>query len=146
MYKLAAETDSNGDFVPKIKLSNNPSKVTLPGIKKAIRVYDKQTGKIKADLIALESESYNEDMTLTLFDHNATWKTMTLNPGEYTLRELLVPVFIDGKRVYTSPSTMEIKAYAQKELDTLWENTEDFKTRMKYQLTFQKHFISLEKK
>ena len=121
VYKLAAETDSNGDFVPKIKLSNNPSKVTLPGIKKAIRVYDKETGKIKADLIALESESYSEDMTLTLFDHNATWKTMTLKPGEYTLRELLVPVFIDGKRVYTSPSTMEIKAYAQKELDTLWE-------------------------
>lgn len=121
VYKLAAETDSNGDFVPKIKLSNNPSKVTLPGIKKAIRVYDKETGKIKADLIALESESYSEDMTLTLFDHNATWKTMTLNPGEYTLRELLVPVFIDGKRVYTSPSTIEIKAYAQKELDTLWE-------------------------
>ena len=121
VYKLSAETDENGNFVPKIKLSNNPSKVTLPGIKKVIRIYDKESGKIKADLITLDDEKYSEDKTLTLFDHNATWKTMTLKPGTYTLRELLVPVFINGERVYSSPSTLDIREYASKELNTLWE-------------------------
>ncbi len=121
VYKLSAETDENGNFVPKIKLSNNTAKITIPGIKKVIRVYDKETNKIKADLIALESECYSDEMPLTLFDHNATWKTMTLQPKKYYLRELLVPVFIDGKCVYKSPSVMEIKQTAQKELDTLWE-------------------------
>ena len=58
VYKLAAETDENGEFVPKIKLSNNPEKVTLPGIKKIVRLYEKETGKIKADLITLEDEKY----------------------------------------------------------------------------------------
>lgn len=121
VYKLAAETDGNGRFVPKIKLSNNPKKVTLPGIKKVIRIYDKASNKIKADLIALNYEHYDENKTLTLFDHTATWKHMELEPGTYYLRELLEPVFIDGKCVYTSPKTMEIRQYARKQLDTLWD-------------------------
>jgi putative nicotinate phosphoribosyltransferase len=121
VYKLAAETDGSGRFVPKIKLSNNPQKVTLPGIKKVIRIYDKATNKIKADLIALNYEHYDENKTLTLFDHTATWKHMELEPGTYYLRELLEPVFLNGKCVYTSPKTMEIRQYAMKELDTLWD-------------------------
>ena len=107
VYKLAAETDDEGNFVPKIKLSNNPEKVTIPGIKKILRIYDNATGKIKADLL--------------LFDQNATWKTMTLKGGTYTIRELLVPVFKDGELVYGLPSTQEIVDYAKKELDTLWD-------------------------
>ena len=107
--------------MPKIKLSNNPSKVTLPGIKKVIRIYDKTTNKIKADLITLEHETYDENNPLTLFDQTATWKRMELKPGSYYLRELLTPVFVNGECVYTSPKTMEIREYAQKELNTLWD-------------------------
>lgn len=121
VYKLAAETDGTGRFIPKIKLSNNPKKVTLPGIKKVIRIYDKFTNKIKADLIALNYENYEESKTLTLFDHTATWKHMELETGTYYLRELLEPIFLNGKCVYTSPKTMEIRQYAMKELNTLWD-------------------------
>ncbi|MGE4214568.1 MAG: nicotinate phosphoribosyltransferase [Anaerotignaceae bacterium] len=121
VYKLAAETDGKGRFMPKIKLSNNPQKVTLPGIKKVIRIYDKATNKIKADLIALNHENYDESKTITLFDHTATWKHMELEPGTYYLRELLEPIFLNGKCVYTSPKTMKIRQYAMKELDTLWD-------------------------
>jgi len=121
VYKMAAETDENGNFIPKIKLSNNTWKITNPGIKKVIRIYDKNTNKIKADLIALENEWYDDSKALTIFDPNATWRQMTLKPGAYYLRELLVPVFIDGKCVYSLPSTKEIMAYEKKELDTLWD-------------------------
>ncbi|MCI8342582.1 MAG: nicotinate phosphoribosyltransferase [Firmicutes bacterium] len=121
VYKLSAETDENGKFVPKIKLSNNPAKVTLPGVKNVVRIYDKSTRKIKADLITLEHESYSEDCDMRLFDQNATWKTMDLKAGSYTLRNLLEPIFIKGECVYTSPKTMEIREYAQKELATLWD-------------------------
>ncbi|MBR4014613.1 MAG: nicotinate phosphoribosyltransferase [Anaerotignum sp.] len=120
VYKLAAEEGENGEFLPKIKLSNNPEKVTNPGIKKIYRIYDKKTGKIKADLIALEEESFREDEPLRIYDPNAKWKNMTLEAGTYTLRELLVPVFVEGKLVYESPKTMDIQAYCDKEKDTLW--------------------------
>ena len=121
VYKLAAESDGNGEFIPKIKLSNNPSKVTNPGIKKVMRFYDKATGKIKADLICLDDEQYNENERIKLFDHMAKWKKMILKPGEYTIRELLVPVFKNGECVYTSPSVNEIKEYCAGELATLWD-------------------------
>ena len=121
VYKLAAESDENGNFIPKIKLSNNPSKVTNPGIKKVLRFYDKATGKIKADLICLDDEVYSEDKKVKLFDHTAVWKKMVLHPGEYSIRELLDPVFKNGECVYNSPFETDIRAYCQKELNTLWD-------------------------
>lgn len=121
VYKLSAESDGKGGFIPKIKLSDNPSKVTNPGIKKVLRFYSKDTGKIKADLICLEEEDYKETDTIHLFDHMAKWKNMILKPGTYTIRELLVPVFINGECVYTSQSVMDIKANCEHELSTLWD-------------------------
>lgn len=121
VYKLSAESDGKGGFIPKIKLSDNPSKVTNPGIKKVLRFYSKDTGKIKADLICLEEEDYKETDTIRLFDHMAKWKNMILKPGTYTIRKLLVPVFINGECVYTSPSVMDIKANCEHELSTLWD-------------------------
>lgn len=120
VYKLAAEEDDNGVFVPKIKLSNNPEKVTNPGIKKVMRIYDKYSGKIKADIIALEDEVIDETKPLEIRDSSAKWKNMRLPAGAYRVRELLVPIFVDGKQVYESPKTMEIQAYCNREKDSLW--------------------------
>lgn len=120
VYKLSAEENNQGVFEPKIKISDNPEKVTIPGIKRVIRIYDKGTGKIKADLIALQHEIFDVSEELVIFDPKATWKKTKLIPGTYEMRELLVPVFIKGECVYDCPSVMEIKVYCEKELDTLW--------------------------
>lgn len=120
IYKLAAELHKDGEEIPKIKISDNP-KVTNPGVKKVVRVYDKATKKVTADIIALEHEQFNEEEELILYAANARWKKIKLRANSYTLRELLVPVFKAGQKVYESPNTMSIKAYAKEELDTLWE-------------------------
>lgn len=122
VYKLAA-IQKNGEFIPKIKLSENQWKITNPGNKTVYRVYLKESGKMKADLIALADEKYSEENPLMLFDPIATWKKTYLPAGTYFLREILVPVFIDGTCVYESPSVMEIREYCKKELDTLWDET-----------------------
>ncbi|MCR5222668.1 MAG: nicotinate phosphoribosyltransferase [Lachnospiraceae bacterium] len=123
VYKLAAIQGPDGKFIPKIKLSENTEKVTNPGNKKIYRIYEKNSGKIKADLICLEDEVFTEDKLILLFDPAEPWKKTTLQPGEFTLRELMVPVFVDGKCVYESPKVMEIRDYCARELDTLWEET-----------------------
>lgn len=120
VYKLSAESTDSGELKAKIKLSDNPAKVTNPGYKKILRIYDKETGKLKADLIALNEEQYDENKALTIFDPTNTWKRMTFKAGTYTLREMLVPVFVNGKCVYERPSVMEIRSYCQQELETLW--------------------------
>ena len=124
VYKLAAILDKKtGQFIPKIKLSENTEKVTNPGNKTIRRVYNKNTGKIIADLICLVDEVYDEDKSLLLFDPIETWKKTLLSPGTYTLRELMIPVFKSGECVYHSPKVMEIQKYCKGELDTLWEES-----------------------
>lgn len=120
VYKICAEIDKDNNIVPKIKLSENPVKITNPGIKKIARIYDSRNNKIKADLIMLEDENINEEEDLTIFDPNATWKKMTLIKGEYHIRELFVDIVKDGEIVYKRKTVKEIQQYAKEELNTLW--------------------------
>lgn len=119
VYKLSGRM-KDGVVTPKIKLSDNIEKVTNPGHKKLLRVYDSETGKIKADLIALEHESFDITKDLTIFDPINTWKKSTLKAGTYTIRNLHKPIFENGQCVYEKPDTFKIKEYCDKELATLW--------------------------
>ena len=124
VYKLAAIMDKKtGTFIPKIKLSENAEKITNPGDKTIQRIYDKKNGKIIADLICLVGEKFDTNNSLLLFDPQETWKKTLLAPGSYTMRELLVPVFLNGECVYESPKVMDIQKYCKEELDTLWDES-----------------------
>ena len=125
VYKLAAIKNSEDDeFIPKIKLSENSEKITNPGNKTIYRIYDKETGKIRADLICLVGETFDESQDMVIFDPVETWKKTRIHGGTYTLRELLVPVFRKGECIYNDPATtMEIRERCQRELDTLWDET-----------------------
>lgn len=124
VYKLAAIMNSEtGVFIPKIKLSENTIKITNPGNKTVFRIYDKETHKIIADLIALVDETINEEEDLLIFDPIETWKKTLLEAGAYTVRELPVQVFKHGICVYESPATMDIRQYCKEEQETLWDET-----------------------
>ncbi|MCB7305680.1 nicotinate phosphoribosyltransferase [Bariatricus massiliensis] len=123
VYKLAAIQNENGEFVPKIKLSENTEKITNPGNKTIFRIYEKDSGKIKADLICFEDEVIDSSEDLLLFDPLETWKKTKLKGGTYTVREMMEPVFVKGECVYQSPSVMEIASYCKQEKETLWDET-----------------------
>ena len=123
VYKMSAEMNKEGKMQPKIKLSNNPGKITNPGVKKILRIYDKDSGYLKADLIALEEEQYDESQDLTIFHPVDTWKRMTFRGGTYRLRSMLVPIFRDGICVYTSPSVTELRDYCLQEQNTLYRES-----------------------
>ena len=124
VYKLAAVKNSaDGDFIPKINLSENSEKVTNPGNKQIYRIYDKASGKIRADLICLDGETFDESQDMIIFDPLETWKKTKIHGGTYTLRQLLVPIFQKGQCVYTSPSVMELQEICRQEKETLWDET-----------------------
>ena len=118
VYKLAAE-ECDGVFVPRIKISENPAKVTNPGVKQLYRFYDKKSGKALADMIALHDEDFSSGEPIEIFDPENTWKRMTL--CEYEARKLLVPVFENGELVYELPALSEIAAYCKTELESFWD-------------------------
>ena len=124
VYKLAAIWDEKAQkFIPKIKLSENTEKITHPGNKAVKRIYDKKNGKIIADLICFADETYSEDEPLLLFDPVETWKKTLLKPGTFTIRDLLVPVFKNGKCIYKTPKVMDIREYCIREQKTLWDES-----------------------
>lgn len=119
VYKLSAVIE-NGEEIPKIKLSDNFAKITNPGFKNVYRIYDKFTGKAEADVIYLRSEEeYDETEPLTITHPTERWKTTTFR--NYTLKSLLVPIFLGGELVYKMPSLKEIKEYAKSEIASLWD-------------------------
>ncbi len=124
VYKLAAIWDKEkDDFTPKIKLSENSEKITNPGNKTVFRLYDKETHKIIADLIALVGEEFDAGQDLRIFDPVETWKRTLLKGGTYEVRELMKPIFIRGVCTYESPKAMDIRAYCMEEQNTMWDET-----------------------
>ena len=124
VYKLAAIEDKAGNILPRIKISDNPVKITNPHYKRVYRLYEKETGKAMADYIALHHEVIKETEPLYLFDPIATWKSKTVQ--DFRLRELQVPIFRGGELVYDLPSLEQIRAYCQQEMDTLWDEVKRF--------------------
>ena len=146
VYKLAAVKDADStEFIPKIKLSENTEKVTNPGNKTVYRLYSKKTGKIKADLICLTDEKLDADENMVLFDPIDTWKKTKVLGGTYEIRELLVPVIKKGKRVYESPSVMELRDYCQKEQNTLWDESRRFANPQKVYVDLSQKLWELKK-
>ncbi len=145
VYKLAAIYDKENDtYIPKIKRSENPEKITNPGNKIIYRVYNKKNGKIIGDLLALYDEVFTEDRNLMLFDPVHTWKKTYLEAGEFTLRQLLVPVFKDGQCIYQSPSVMEIRDICAKELATLWDETRRFSNPHKVYIDLSRRLYDMK--
>ena len=129
VYKLVAlETD--GVTVPKIKISENVEKITNPGFKNLFRLYDKDTGKARGDVITLAQETVPEQEEYEIFDPNAVWKRTTVT--NYYVRDLHVQLFDKGECVYESPSVDEIREYCQQQLETLWSETLRFENPQTY--------------
>jgi len=118
VYKLAAEI-VNGKMIPKMKISDNPAKITNPGYKTVYRLFDRENNMAIADLVARDGEFIDDSKPLRIYDPEHVYKNMVVS--NFYVKELLVPVFIDGKQVYFSPSAMEIREIAQKNLATMWD-------------------------
>ena len=124
VYKLVAVEKENGEIVPKIKISENIAKISNPHYKKLYRFYGNDTGKAIADYLTVYDEVVDDSGSLEIFDPEATWKKKTVY--DFTAKELQVPIFRDGKRVYDSPPLSEIRAYCAQQLDTLWDEVRRF--------------------
>ena len=118
VYKLAAIEDEDGNIIPKIKISENVGKITNPHFKKVYRFYSKDSGMAEADYICLHDEVVDDTQPLEICDPDATWKKKVLT--DFTARELLVPIFRDGRLVYQKPALDDIRAYCAQQLTTLW--------------------------
>ena len=123
VYKLMAVEDQ-GEYLPRIKISENVEKVTNPGHKQIWRLYDKDTNKAIADILTLAHEKIDEEKPYVIFDPVNIWKKKKLT--NFYAKKLQVPVFVDGQCVYESPSVFEIKEFCKQQVDNLWDEVKRF--------------------
>ncbi len=128
VYKLCA-IEKNGEIIPKIKISENTTKITNPGFKKVYRFYSKDTKKALADVLTLNNETI-PDSNYVIFDPNNPWRKKTL--VNYTVKPLQEQIFKGGKLVYTSPSLTDISSHRKEELDTLWDEVKRLNNPHRY--------------
>ena len=128
VYKLVAYEDDNGNVIPKIKLSENVAKITIPQFKKVYRLFDNADGMAIGDWMCTYDETVednlNPDGSLTIFDPDVTWKTKTIS--NFTAKQIQVPIFLDGKLVYECPTLPEIQQYCKDQMDTMWDSVKRF--------------------
>lgn len=136
VYKLSA-IEKDGKTVPKINLSENVRKITIPSSKQVYRLIDKDSGKAIADVLNLDDEIIDETKPYVLFDPDFTWKRKEIE--NFVTRKLLVPIFKGGKKVYEEPSLKEIRDYCLRQTDTLWDEVKRFENPHKYYVDLSKN-------
>lgn len=118
VYKLACLEDKNGNMVDRLKVSENPGKLTIPGIKRVYRIINKENGMAAGDYIALESEDVSKEKSIKLFHPTHTYLEKEVE--NFEARDLHVDVFKDGRQVYAIPSVQESAQYFKENKKTLW--------------------------
>ncbi len=142
VYKLAATEEPDGTIKPKIKISENVAKITNPHYKRVYRLYERSNGKAFADYLTLYDETVDDTRPLELFDPDVTWKRQLFS--DFQARELLVPIFLGGKPVYTSPNLDEIRTYCAAQVDTLWDEVKRFDNPHNYYVDLSQRLWDLK--
>ncbi len=129
VYKLAA-IEENGKMCPRMKVSENPEKMTLPGGKRLLRLHDPKTGQAMADLVTTDDPYDEVKPPYELFDPDYTWKRKVVR--DFVSRELLQEVVAKGKVVAQLPTLEETRAYCQEQIGLLWDEVKRFENPHKY--------------
>ena len=141
VYKLVA-IEKDGNLVPKIKVSNDAIKTINPGYKKVYRFYDKKTGYALGDVLVLAEELIPKDQ-YTLIDPNNEWKQTTIT--DYSVKELQVPIFIDGIQVYDVPEAVISKQYCEQDFQTIYPEIKRSSNPHGYYVDLSKKLLKLKK-
>ena len=142
VYKLVA-AEHNGILEPKIKISENIEKITIPGYKKVYRLFSNHTGKMLVDLIALADEQFDFERPITLCDPDNTWKRKTFT--DYTATEILKPIYLNGKRVYNSPDIDHIRTYCLGEISRVWDEVLRFENPQNYYVDLSQKLLDVKR-
>ena len=142
VYKLVATEDESGNITPKIKISENTAKVTIPGVKDIYRLYDNETNMAIADVISLKGEKI--EAPFTLFDPVHTWKRKTVT--DFTAVPLRKQIFDKGELVYELPKLSDIAEYSKTAVNTLWDEGKRFEKPHTYYVDLTQNLWDLREK
>lgn len=140
VYKLSA-VEKNGEIIPKIKISENAAKITIPGVKIPWRLYDRETGKAIADVITTGNEKISSDEPYEIFDPNHTWKRKVVD--NFVAKKLQVKIYEKGKLIYEIPKVKDIAKHCKEQVDSLWDEVTRFENPHTYYVDLSEELWNL---
>ena len=141
VYKLAAVEDKDGNIIPKIKVSENVEKITIPHFKKVYRLYDNDTHKAIADVVTVHDEVIDDSQEYELIDPTFTWKRKKVS--NFTAKGLLRPIFQGGELVYDLPSIDEIRENCAFHVASLWDEVKRFENPQTYYVDLSERLLNI---
>ena len=144
VYKLTALDEDGKQMVPKIKRSDNPEKITNPGVKKLVRMYDRY-GQMRGDVLFLDDEKLPQGRSFRVY-HPMFAHVFKKYPRHFTMKELLVPIFQDGELVYESPSLHEIREQTLSGLDRLDDAYKRFHNPHTYHVSLSSRLFKIKQR
>ncbi|MBP3567680.1 MAG: nicotinate phosphoribosyltransferase [Lachnospiraceae bacterium] len=141
VYKLVA-VKKDGEFQPKIKISETVEKITNPGIKELYRVYDKD-GKAVADYLTVKGEVIDASVPVRYVDPLKYWKNRCFE--DCTFKALHQQIFKDGELVYELPKLDEIRSFVRHQLDNeIWQEEQRFENSHPHYLDMSPEMFELK--
>ncbi|MCH4239131.1 MAG: nicotinate phosphoribosyltransferase [Oscillospiraceae bacterium] len=144
VYKLCAVEKEDGTIVPKIKVSENVTKITTPCFKKLWRLYDRDSGKAIADVVTLFNENIDDSRPYEIFDPINVWKRKVIT--NFRAVSLRKQIFKAGKCIIDEKTLKELQADCRREVDTLWEEVQRFDNPHRYYVDLSRSLWDIKQK
>ena len=147
VYKLCGRYNAQaGCIQPTMKFSDNPAKMTNPGVKNVFRLYD-ENGMAGADIIGLENDTISENVEQRFFHPLIDYRQFTFTPAK--VESLLKKRVENGKRI-TPPLTAseqirKSRSVMEKQLETFDESYKRLLNPHVYKVSLTENLKELKK-
>lgn len=141
VYKIVG-IEKQGQWEPRIKVSESVTKITNPGLKNVYRVYSAE-GKAIAELLTLPGEKPSTDSPYCYIDPEKPWKELYFE--NCTFKNMQELVIKDGKQIVKSPTLKEIRAYVENQLaHEIWEEEQRFENPHSHYLDMSPEYYHMK--
>lgn len=141
VYKIVG-IEKQGQWEPRIKVSESVTKITNPGLKNVYRVYSAE-GKAIAELLTLPGEKPSTDSPYCYIDPEKPWKELYFE--NCTFKNMQELVIKDGKQIVKSPTLKEIRAYVENQLThEIWEEEQRFENPHSHYLDMSPEYYHMK--
>ena len=141
VYKIVG-IEKQGQWEPRIKVSESVTKITNPGLKNVYRVYSAE-GKAIAELLTLPGEKPSTNSPYCYIDPEKPWKELYFE--NCTFKNMQELVIKDGKQIVKPPTLKEIRAYVQDQLThEIWEEEQRFENPHSHYLDMSPEYYHMK--
>lgn len=140
VYKEIA-LQSDGEWVPKIKLSEDAIKIVNPDLKDLYRAYDKETGYAVADIMTRVGEEINIDDLIIVSPTDYLKRKRII---DFTIVPLQQTIFEEGKLVFDDPDLDTTKAYCEAQMATIYPEVKRTNNPQEYHVSGTEEYVNFK--